>query len=61
MLTDAAARERNAGEEGAARAMIGMQGSVWGRIVGFVGGVFGLIAGLAGMIVVTVSQTTMPG
>jgi hypothetical protein len=61
MLTDAAGRERSGGDEGAARAMVGLQGSFWGRIVGFVGGIFGLIAGLAGLIVVTVSANAQSG
>jgi glycerol uptake facilitator-like aquaporin len=55
MLTDAAGRERSIGDEGAARAMVGIQGSVWGRIVGFLTAIAGLVAGLAGLIVVTVS------
>lgn len=56
MLTDAAGRERAVGDEGTARALVGIQGSVWGRVVGFSSAVGGLGAGLAGMIIMTVSN-----
>lgn len=55
MLTDAAGRERAVGEEGTARALVGIQGSVWGKIVGFMSAVAGFGSGLAGMIIMTVS------
>ncbi|KAI9639024.1 uncharacterized protein MKK02DRAFT_31286 [Dioszegia hungarica] len=53
MLTDAAGRERAVGEEGTARALVGIQGSMWGRFVGFMSGIGGFIAGLAGLIIMT--------
>lgn len=55
MLTDVAGRERAGGDEGVARALVGMQGKgAWGRFVGFILSVLELIAGLAGVIIVTV-------
>ncbi|ORY34831.1 hypothetical protein BCR39DRAFT_132887 [Naematelia encephala] len=54
MLTDAAGRERGAGEEGTARALVGIQGKgIWGGFVSFISGIVGLIAGLAGVVLVT--------
>lgn len=60
MLTDAAGRERAVGEEGTARALVGIQGSMWGRFVGFMSAFGGFIAGLAGLIIMTVSSPHIP-
>ena len=56
MLTEAAARERS-GDEAGARAAVGLQKSVWRRVIGFIGGLLGFISGLVGLIVVAVRVT----
>lgn len=61
MLADAAGRERAVGEEGTARALVGIQGGMWARFVGLTAAVGGLIAGLAGLIIMTVSYSTGKG
>jgi hypothetical protein len=59
MLNTSAVPGEGADEERTARALVGLQGGFWGRIVGGVRGILGLIAGMAGMGVVLVSFTSI--
>lgn len=54
MLNTSAVPGEGTDEERTARALVGLQGGFWGRVVGGLRGTMGLIAGLAGMAVILV-------